>query len=287
MTETPGSCIYLLDGKDRLPGSVDGFNFAVDCGVQLTRCRYAQVNQVVLPKLPQINGNNHTLQIRSAVHGPPITVNLDFGFYNQTSIVNELKQKIDSAFVAAGAADSFTVAFDPKKKTISVTSNNGINFYFVTGTTFQKYAYNVVSFKHLPLSADPAAVGDVTLNSAPIGLIYSRYVNVFSNRLVENTFTPNRTSAQANPSLVAVIPIVDDYVPSDFDVSGQFTGNLISQKTANDAPIMSVVSFGKNLSRIDLRFEDEFGLPLSNALNYGAGYLDSTFNCLASLTLYL
>jgi len=290
--EAPQTAIYTCDAKDRTEGS-NGFNFAVACGADITRARSVKLTKALLPKLPTINPNNNVLRLRWTGDGVvppsnlPFPVEMRYGYYNQVSLATEFKRAIDTTLADLGIVDTVSVVFDATTKTFTMTSNVGNNWYIASESTFAIRGINVAKFTYVGDGTGPGVSGSVSHTSSPVGLIYSRYVNIFSNRLTENVYTSSRTSAGANPSIIGSMAIVNDYNATDFDSTGVFTGNLISDVLAEGSPTMNVAHNQKSVNRIDFLFEDEFGLPLNTSLDFGTQngvtYPPSGFNCAAWL----
>lgn len=282
-SEETSSCIFVCDGKDRVQGGLDnGSNFVVSTkSGEISRARKVRLASCIVPKLPNINVMNNTFQIVSE-GGTTSTLTLPPGYYNQVSIVNELKSVIDAAWALFSTADSCVVNFDTLTKTISIQSANGNKWFFVDTSAFIIRGINVAGFTGYPVVSNPAVVGQVTQFSCSVGLIYSRYIYVSSKVLTQNVRTANRIS-NGRTDIVAIVPIVDNYSSSDFDSSNMFTGNLISDITITYAPLLDCNLNQRNLELFDFQFTDEFGFDLTAVLQLSNTSPQSTFSCLAVL----
>ena len=277
--------LYLVDGKDRLSG--DSFNFIVDCGKPL-RALNATVSRVCVPKLPNINAVNNTFTIWTQNLGTGgtgstganmITGTLPIGFYNQTSLQSELKNALDNAAIAGGIDDTYTVAYNNFNKTISITSNVGNKWFFDSTSPFIVYGRYLTGFVGYPAGSSITSVGTAVQYSGAIGLIYSRYIKIKSNRLMANAKeTCRTTSFQTN--VIAVISLIDQLTVNDFSVTNVFTGSLIMDTILDSSCNLNVAYFMKELGPIDFQLVDEYDFPLNKSLNYGGNYDNVQFDVL-------
>lgn len=287
LAEQTSSCIFVCDGKDRVIGGLNnGSNFVVSTkSGEISRARKVSLTSCIVPKLPNINAFNNNFQIVSQA-GTTATLTLPPGYYNQVSLVNELKAVIDAAWALFGTPDTSVINFDTLTKTISIASANGNAWFFVNTSTFIKYGINVAGFNGLPFASNPGSLGAVTQYSCSVGLIYSRYIFVSSYVLTQNVRTANHIS-NGQTDIVAIVPIVDSYSSSDFDSSNMFTGNLISEITISYSPLLDCNFNQRNIHLFDFKFTDEFGNDLTAVLQLGPNFPATTFSCLAVLIFTL
>ncbi len=282
-SEETSSCIFVCDGKDRVQGGLNnGSNFVVSTkSGEISRARKVRLANCIVPKLPNINIMNDSFVIVSEA-GITSTITLPPGYYNQVSLVNELKYVIDLAWSSFGAPDTCVVNFNTLTKTISIQSVNGNKWFFTDTSPFILRGINVAGFAGYPDSSDPAVVGSVTQYSCSVGLIYSRYIYVSSKVLTQNVKTCNRIS-NGRTDIVGIVPIADNYSASDFDSSNMFTGNLISDVTISHSPLLDCNLNQRNIELVDFQFTDEFGFNVTDVLQLSDNFPESTFSCLAVL----
>lgn len=282
-SEETSSCIFVCDGKDRVQGGLsNGSNFVVSTkSGEISRVRKVRLASCIVPKLPNINVMNNTFVIVSEA-GTTGTITLPPGYYNQVSLVNELKAVIDVEWALFGVPDSSVVNFNNLTKTISIQSANGNKWFFTSDSAFIIRGINVSGFSGYPLASDPSVVGSITQYSCSVGLIYSRYIYVSSKVLTQNVRTCNRIS-NGRTDIVGIVPIADDYSASDFDSSNMFTGNLISDITISHSPLLDCNLNQRNVELVDFQFTDEFGFDVINVLQLSNSFPESTFSCVAVL----
>jgi hypothetical protein len=283
------SNLYLVDSKDRISG--DSFNFMVDCVVPL-RALDITVNSVCIPKIPNVNAVNNTFSIwtqnlgsgHTGSTGPTLmTGTLPVGFYNQTTLQTNLKVALDAAAVSAGVTDTYTVSYNTFNKTIAVTSNAGNRWYWDSSSPFIVYGHYFTGFVGAPAGSNMLTVGKITDYSGIIGLIYSRYVKIKSNRLIGNAKEKSRTSS-AQTNIIAVASLVDQTIEGDYSVSNVFNGSLILCPVSNSSCHLNVAYFMKELNTIDFQLTDEYDLPLDRSMNYGDPYDNTRFDVMIWMT---
>lgn len=271
--------LYLVDGKDRLSG--DSFNFIIDCGKPL-KALNVTISRVCVPKLPNINAINNSFKIWTQNGGTGthmITGTLPIGFYNQTSLQTELKLALDTAAINGGVTDTYNVSYNNFNKTISITSQNGNLWYFDSSSSFLVYGRYLTGFIGYPAGTNITSVGTVVQYSGAIGLIYSRYIKIKSNRLMANAKETCRTSSFQN-NVIAVISLIDQLTANDFTVTNVFTGSLIMDTILDSSCNLNVAYFQKDLGPIDFQLVDEYDIPLNRSLNYGNPYDNAQFDVL-------
>lgn len=293
--------LYLVDGKDRITGN--SFNFQVDCGKPLAALS-CSLTRVCVPKLPNINAINNSFtmytQITNVTGGVTglqgvygFKVTLPIGFYNQTTIQTNLYDSINSvlgaleASITAGLTggnpalvpDTFNINYNTFNKTVSISSYVGNKWFFDSTSPFIVYGKYLTGFLGYPGGSNMATVGQVTQYSGPIGLMYSRYIKIKSNRLMSNALeTCRTTSFQTN--VVAVISLIDQLTANDFSTTNVFTGSLILDSVVETTCQLNVAYFKKQLGPIDFQLTDEYDFPLDYSLNFGAPYDPPQFDVL-------
>ncbi len=219
------------------------------------------------------------------VHATAGTLNitLPIGFYNQNSIVTAMQNGFNTAL---GAFDTFTVAFNTLNKTISITSNGGLNWFISNQCTFYLYGYNVANFLGYPPSSVVATVGRPAWYSGNAGLLYSRYVAITSNTLCAHAYETSRTSS-GYFNTVAIISMVNQYDATDFSVNNVYQGNLMMDSTIETASVLNVAQSGAQIQIVDFQLRDEFGFDLDRAIKLEAPYADSRLGCIIITTFYV
>lgn len=284
ISQTQESVVFLCNATDRFEGP-NGFDFRVKANVDLYSGRQCKVTKCIVPKLPNINVKNNTFIIKHE-NGTTGTIRLTPSFYNQSSIVNELKAKIDAAFALFGVPDTVAVSFNTSTKIVSITSNGGYRWFFVDTSDFIVRGGSMLGFRGLPL-ATAATSGSITNFSSSVGFIYSRYIVIKSRRLNEDIRSVSRTSNN-EADIVAAVSLVNDYNSSDFDTTGAFVGSLISEKVTYDAPTLNILNRNKNLNYVDFQIVDEFGFNLADVLLFDEAPTQvSTFECVIWLLIDL
>lgn len=279
----PETCIAIADAKDRVAGT-NGCNFTVDFRGEISRGRVARISKVIMPKIPTINPNNNSITIRHALDGgTPITFTLPNGWYNQVSLVNELKLAFDTACV--GLPDTFSVSYSALTHVITITSNGGNLWFFSSGSPFIIRGIDVAGFQGLPVTSNPAVVGAISQYSSSASFIYTRYVTLHSQALSKYIRTQSRNST-GDLSIIAGISVVEDISPEDFDTSGLFTGSSVTELTLQDAPRNAFnLKYGV-LRYCDFELYDQFGLPVYDSINISPSGVN-TFNCVIWINIDL
>lgn len=273
--------LYLCDSNQRISGNA--FDFTVRSyrpmnpqSVYISRCQ--------LPKIPNINPLNNVVTFYTNADSlVPKSFTIPPAYYNQVSLVNALKLGFDTA---AGGLDTYTVAFASNNKTVSITSISGIKFYISNDCTFSLRGINVCHFDGYPAGSDPNVVGSLAVYSSIIGLCYSRYVVIRSNRLTESCVeVPRSSSGKIN--ICAMVSIAEHFNASDYDASGSFTGSIITDQTIESSAVLNLASHFKPLDAIDIVVEDEYGFSLADSFNLGSPYSSNSLSCLIWLTVSL
>lgn len=284
-TQPCDSNIYIVDSKDRTSG--DSFDFTVDAGVPLTALDIT-ITQVCIPKIPNVNLVNNafsiwTQNIGAGNTGPHlITGTLPPGFYNQTTLQTQLKIALDAAATAGSITDTYTVNYSSLNKTLSVTSNSGNLWFWDSSSTFIRYGKYLTGFIGYPSSSNILSVGKITDYTGIIGLMYSRYVKIKSNRLIANAKERSRASFQQT-NIIATIPLINQMTENDFSVSNVFNGASILDQAVHSCHL-NIAYFNKDLGPVDFQIVDEYDFPLGNSMNYGSPYDNNAFDVLIWMT---
>lgn len=270
--------LFLADSKQRISGTP--FSFQVS-GYRPIYGQTAYISRIMIPKIPNINANNNVFTITNATGTYDITIPI--GFYNQVSLVNALQAVLNPFGLPYG--DAFTVTYNSLNKTINITAA-ALPFFFVDSSPFALYGKNVCYFEAFPAGSVLGVVGALSHNSSFLELIYSKYVNILSNRLCSNAVDIPRLS-NGRVNVVAAISLAQHYDPQDYDPTGVFTGSILVEQVISDSAVLRIACQKKDLTAIDFTLEDEFGFPLDNALNLGVNYPTNYAGCLIWLTVTL
>ena len=269
------SILYLIDSSQRISGTP--LDFVAQCGMPISGLT-VEITRVQLPKLPNVTQFNNTATIVSTVG--TFSINIPIGFYNPISLVNAIKTAFDAAFVTL---DTFTVLYNTTNKTISIASNNALPWYFVDTSPFIVRGANLTGFQGAPAGSDPTVVGDITNYSGILGMCYTRYVRIRSRILCRFARESSRASAQIT-NVVACVSLANYYNPTDYDLSGAFSGAIITDHSTDSSSICNLAA-KTQLNEVDIRIEDEFGTSLQDVLYLGDPYPQPSFN--AVLWLYV
>lgn len=262
----------LVDSKDRISGT--DYNFVASLKSALLAPLNISIAKASIPKIPNINRVNNVLVFIN-IYGS-FTCTLTPGFYNQVSLVNAIENGMNTAI---NGSDYYSVVYNTLNKTISITSNNGLVWFFSDQCSFIQYGMNVVNFKGYPPSSDSAATGSLTQYSGPCGLIYSRYVAIRSNNLLKYAFeTPRSTFGIINN--IATISLVNAFDESDFSINNVYEGNLLLELTADTSCVLNTAQSGNALTNIDFQMVDEYGFDLAYSLTLGSPYNYSQLGCI-------
>lgn len=268
--------MFLCDSHNRISGNTDDFTVKISGGYQ--RLISSQITKVIFPLCPNINNLNNSIIVKSTLG--TFTCTLQIGFYNQNSILTEIKDKLDTAF---GGLDTFTLDYKVVNRTISCTSDGGNKFFFDESCSFITRGIHMLGFQGFSMSLNPAVVGSVSQISSQVGLVYSRYVNLFSSALCRYTRT-NSVSSLGRGNLVACVPL-PELQKSDFDQFGLYSG--VSKVVASlETAVKAHLALNNSLlQEIDIAITDEFGLPYSRCCDLGEGL--SNFSVMAWVKFYL
>ena len=270
VSEDPQSINFVIDGQNRING--DPFDFTVNMGSNLFRSRTAQVKRTQLPQINNVNDNNNTIVWRwefSLGTYILVTTVLKNGFYDTTSLANELTQKLTASFLAlgvVGALPVWVVSFDPSTNffTISFTVNAAPSkFYIVSSSSFIVRGLNLAlfpSFVDQGAGSAPSAMSDTYISGAA-GMLYTRFVSLHSDALNQFSFAETRTSSVVrNSNMISVIGVSGTLI----NATG-FGGTYIPGAAAG-APVISVLNPQRQLQKfLDFRVYDEYNILLDKS----------------------
>lgn len=273
--------LFLCDSHQRISGTP--FDFVVSSYKPLTP-QSCYVSKVQLPKIPNINALNNTVVFYTELDPlNPKSFTIPIGYYNQVSLINALKLGFDTA---ATGVDTYAIAFASNNKTVSIESNNAAKFYISNDCPFSVRGINVCHFDGYSAGSDPAIVGSSKIYSSIVGLCYTRYVTIRSNRLCQNAVaTPMSSSGRTN--IVALVSVAEYFNPSDFDASGAFTGSILADSTIDSSAVLNLAFNRCDFDACDFQLEDEFGYNLSSSFSLGSSYSSNSLNSLIWLTISL
>lgn len=264
--ETGSSVSILVDSKDRISGTPS--NFRASFRSRIPRVRYIQLEKVIIPKIPNVNPNNYSLQIKHAL-GTTAVFNLPSGIYSTTALSNQLTNSINAAFVTAGIADTVTTVYNQNTRTFTISSVGLQNMFIVNSCSFITRGQWLVPFASQPITDVPSSP---TIQSGIASMLYSRYLTVASQAANLYSFASSITTRASQPNqLVGIVNICEIYTDADFDISIPYT-SVYKTLPVNGCKI-SVLNTQRSLfEEIDLSIADEYGTQLDTAFDLGAGY---------------
>lgn len=264
--ESGSSVSVLVDSKDRISGTPS--NFRASLRSRLPRVRYIKLKSVVLPKIPNVNPNNYSLQIKHDL-GTTAVFNLPTGIYSTTSLSNELTNAINAAFVASSIADTVTVVYNQNTRTFSIASVGLHNFFIVNTCSFITRGQWLAPFESEPITNVPSKS---TIYSGISSMLYSRYVTISSQAVNQYSFASSVTSRATQPNqLLGIVNICEIYSDADFDVSIPYTA--VFKTLPADGCKISVMNTQRSLfSELDLSVYDEYGTLLDDSFTLGSPY---------------
>lgn len=257
--ESTDSVNMIIRSEDRNFGN--DFDFQVDLLTSSTHIRKIQLAKCMLPLLPQINSKNKSITITHA--DGTVTFDLIEGYYSVQAMVNMMQSEFLNAWISLDPTNLVTVNYNIERREISITDDNGENWYIHSGCPFDLYARNVVKFPTLPSGSLPVT-NEYKSNS--LGMIYSRYVIVTSNRLTEDQKSYSILSNIGPKNVVAVLDLSSKYTEAQFAVTSSFPGTDVVIDSLEYAPKINLLNRNKALKIVDIQLIDEFGFNL-NELN--------------------
>ena len=255
--EPTDSINVLIRSEDRSYGT--DFDFQVDLLTTSAHIRKVQLAKCMLPLLPQINANNKSITV-THIDGT-VTFDLVEGFFSVQALANMMQAQFTTAWLSLGVGNSVTVNYNIDRRTIVITDDNAEDWYIHTDCPFDRFARNVVKF---PTLAAGSVVATSVSESLSLGMIYSRFVIVSSNRLTEDQKAFSIVSDLGPSNILAILDLASKYDESQFAVSVSFPGTNVVINALDYAPRINLLNRGKSLKVIDFQFHDEFGFPLDN-----------------------
>jgi len=256
LTEPQDRCALVVRSSDRTNGN--DFDFQIDLKTSTAGIRKIQLAKCILPLLPQINVNNKSVTVTHA--DGTVTFNLVDGFYSVQALVNSLQNEFTTAWQSLDPLNSVTVSYDIDRRSISIIDNNGEPFFIHSGCPFDIYGENVVKFPTEPAGSTPSTT---SIESSSLGMIYSRYITLSSQRLTQDQKTFSVVSSGGASDIVALIDISSEYDGEQFTVSASFPSTFVTIDTLEYSPRINFVNRYKSLKVFDLVLYDEFGIKLS------------------------
>lgn len=254
--EEVDSVNMLLRSEDRSYGN--DFDFQSDLLTTSAHIRKIQLAKSFVPLVPQINTHNSSITVTHSTG--TVTFSLVPGFYSVQALANMMQAQFTAAWLSLDPANSVTISYDIDKRQISITDDNGLDWYIHTGCPFDLYGRNVVKF---PTQAAGSALSAFSFESLSLGMIYSRFYVLTSSRLTEDQKSFSVVSSKGASNIVAILDVASHYSPSQFSVSSSFPGTDIVIDSISYAPRINLLNRDKALKVIDLQIEDEFGFNLS------------------------
>lgn len=276
VTEKPQSINFVVDSNDRTHGTP--FNFVVDMQSNLFRSRLITVKRVIIPKVYNMTVRNNvinwyiTILPSANTMSPRLTTILTPGFYDTTTLANELATKMTATLFALYPLDLYNMicSFDPSTNEFNLTLDDSLavaeagtmrTWYMVDSSPFILRGINLAPFPSLP---DAGVVQPVlatnTIQSGPAGMVYTRFVSLHSDALNQYAYAETKVS-KASPtggSMVAVFNTAANNINANI-----FAGTFIPY--ADEAPNLSTLNPQKQLQKnLDFRVYDEYGDDLGS-----------------------
>jgi len=255
--ESTDSINIVIRSEDRNYGN--DFDFQVDLLTISAHVRKIQLAKCILPLLPQINVHNKTVTV-THVDGT-VTFDLVEGYYSVQSLVNMMQDKFLTAWLSLDPLNLVTVNYNIDRRSILIIDDNAENWYIHTECPFNRFARNVVKFPTLPAGSPTSTFQS---ESTSLGMIYSRYVIITSERLTEDQKAYSVISNLGPKNIVAVLDIASKYNEHQFAVTSSFPGTDVVIDTLDYAPKINVLNRNKALKVIDFQLIDEFGFNLND-----------------------
>jgi hypothetical protein len=172
-----------------------------------------------------------------------------------------MQSHFTALWFSLNVANVVTVSYDIDRRQITITDNLSKNWFIADTSSFAKYGGNVVKFNYF----SPAfGLNTYTHSSTSLGMIYSRFVLLHSNRLTEDQRSYSMVSKQGPSNIVAVIDLASQYQTSQFVVSSAFPGTDVAVDCLKFSPRINVLNYTKAFKLIDLSFIDEYGFNLND-----------------------
>jgi hypothetical protein len=257
MTEVQDTTNMLIRSDDRSYGN--DFDFQIDLLTSTSGIRKIQLSKCIFPLLPQINVNNKSITITH--DDGSISFDLIEGYYSVQSLTNMIQAEFTTAWQTLDITNAVTVSYDIDRRSISITDDNAENFFIHSESPFAIYGRNIVDFPTEPSGSTPSVS---SIESLSLGMIYSRYVTLKSNRLTQDQKAFSVVSKSGPSDIVAIIDLASQYTSDQFLVSASFPGTIQVVDTLNYAPRINTANRFKSFKVIDFQFIDEFGFCVSS-----------------------
>jgi hypothetical protein len=266
--EENSKALLLVDSSDRVAGT-SPFDFSVDLLSSLPRVRYLTLKKITLPQVNNIHSGNNSLRIKSSL-GTTNIITLDPGFYNTSTLANELTSKINAQFVVDAIADTVTTVFDPIQRNFSISSVGGNNMFIIgdDSTTLIQYGEHLVPFESEPEANVPSSS---VIYSGVAAMLPSRYFLITSSALTKNQYQRSIISSSTRQlgNLIAVVDLCNLYTPQDFDIGVPYTG--VYQTVDVDGTRLSLMNSQDGLERlIDFQILDGYKRDVASFYNLQA-----------------
>lgn len=262
--EIPQSVNILIDSRSRLLPNLNPFDFRIALNANLFRSRFMKLSKVVVPKPPNITKNNNNISGTLNILGFDVQFSYDIppGFYNTTSLGNQI-----SVGLSALTGVVFTVVFDPKTRTFSISTFANL-FFLAESSSFLVRGSHMVPWPAFPIGSTTAAVGALLFNSGVASMLYTRYIFVCSTAFNYYSFADSKTSdTTLNEDILAIADMSSIYNAEDWDIGRPFSGGIATIETPN-APNISLRNPQRNLSaEADIYVLDEYGTNLNEAFD--------------------
>lgn len=259
----------LIDCKDRIRAADNPWNFVVDLKSNIFRAKSLSVQKVIIPKINNITIFNNEIKIKHEL-GTTASFTIQPALYNTSSLANELTQKTNAAFVAAGIADSVTTAFDSITKTFYMESVNSKKFFFDEECSFISKGIWCCNFSGEPLANVPTTTKVYSGRSC---LLYTRYITFHSAALCVWSLGDSRTSdALQGGDIICIVDLCSIYDNLDFDVSTPFGGAFKAVLTP-EAAFLNIANSQKNFNDlVDIYCKSEWGDNMNDVCELGSPY---------------
>lgn len=255
-SEPTDSINLLIRSENRTYGN--DFDFQSDILTSSAHIRKIQLAKAFVPLTPQINIHNKSVTVTH--DDGTVTFDLIEGFYSVQALANMLQSQFLAAWKSLDATNACTVNYNIDRRSIVISDDFGEAFYIQTGCPFDLYGRNVVKFPTLAAGSPTATTVSESLS---LGMIYSRFLVLTSNRLTEDQKSFSVVSGLGPSNIVSVIDIASAYNESQWAVSVSFPGTDVVIDTLDYAPRINLLNRNKALKIIDLEIADEFGFNLS------------------------
>jgi hypothetical protein len=248
--------VLLIDSDDRTSGTP--FNFTVDLGLPLANVRYIHLRKVIIPKFSNINAGNNKFTLKSALGS--VDVELNPGFYNTTTISNEITRAINYSFSTAAIPYTVSTSFDTITRAFTIKSVGGNNMFIVETSQLIKYGRTLIPFDSEPVGNVPSSP---IIYSGVSPMIPTRYVTISSDSLCQHQFGRSLMSTATKTSnIVGIADTSEIYQDRDWDISVPFKG-IYQPVVAQAYPIPVMSASDRLVHQVDITLVDGYGRSLS------------------------